>query len=155
MAHFEMRPFSTAEAEMIALWARTPDDLRRLEPGSAFPLDADQVAAWVFEANFAFTLRRDGDLVAYGEILEDEVAGDVEIQHVLVAPDVRNLGIGKALISRLCAFLAVSRPYPEVWLRAGRDNEPAARCARALGFAEVPAMSGERFLWLKKALHEL
>ena len=155
MAHFEMRPFSTAEAEMIALWARTPDDLRHLEPGVEFPLTADQIAAWVFQANFAFTLRRDGDLVAYGEILEDEVAGDVEIQHVLVAPDVRHSGIGKALVSRLCAFLAAARPYPDVWLRAGRDNPTIACCARALGFAEVPEMSGERFLWLQKALHEL
>ena len=152
MPQYEMRPFRTAEAEMIAHWAATPQDLWTLDASRDFPLTADQVAAWTFEAHFAFTLRREGDLVAYGEILEDEVEQDVEIQHLLVAPDMRNRGVGEAMLSRLCAFLAASRPYPEVWFRAGRDNAPAIACAHAVGFEDVPGKSGERYLWLKKSL---
>ncbi len=118
-------------------------------------MSADQVAAWTYEADYAFTLRRHGDLAAYAEIVEDVVENDVEIQHLLVAPDMRQAGVGKALLSRLCAFLAATRPYPEVWLRVGHDNEAAAACARAVGFERVAAMSGPRYFWLKKSLISL
>lgn len=152
MGHFDIRPFALPEAETIAHWAPTAEDVWNVANLEQAELTASLVAAWTMETTFAFTLRRDGDLVAYGEILEDEVEGDVEIQHLLVAPDMRGQGIGEALLSRLAAFLAASRPYPEVWMRVGRDNEPAARCARVVGFAEDEAMSGPRFLWLKKSL---
>lgn len=152
MSHFEMRPFAVAESEMIAHWATTQEDAWRVAGIEGGPLTADQVATWTMETNFAFTLRRDGDLVAYGEILEDEVEGDVEIQHLLVAPDMRRQGIGQAMLSRLTAFLSASRPYSEVWMRVGRDNEPAALCAHSMGFMEDEQMSGPRYLWLKKSL---
>lgn len=152
MPTFEMRPFALPESEQIARWAATPDEARAVTASEDFPLTADQVAAWTYEADFAFTLRRDGDLAAYGEIVEDVVEQDVEIQHLLVAPDMRSLGNGRALLSRLCAFLAAARPYPEVWLRVGRDNLAAAACARAVGFEDNPDMSGPRYRWLKKSL---
>ena len=152
MPAFEMRPLALPEAELIASWAATPEDVWALTASPEFPLTADQVAAWTYEADFAFTLRREGDLAAYAEIVEDVVEQDVEIQHLLVAPDLRAAGVGQAFLSRLCAFLAATRPYPEVWLRVGRDNAPAAACARAVGFEDIAAMSGPRFRWLKKSL---
>jgi len=152
MPRWEMRPFAVVEAETIAHWAATPQDARQVTGDDDFPLTREQVAAWPSEADHALTLRRDGDLVAYGEVVVDEVEGDVEIQHLLVAPDMRRLGVGQALLSRLCAFVAGLHPYPEVWARVGRDNETALRCARAVGFEEVEAMSGPRYRWLKKRL---
>lgn len=149
---WELRPFAMVEAERVAGWAATPEDVWNVAASEEFPLTADQVAAWTWEADYVFTLRRDGDLVAYGEIVEDVVENDVEIQHLLVAPDMRSVGVGKALLSRLCAFLAAVRPYPEVWLRVGRENLPAAACAQAVGFEAAPGMSGPRYLWLKKSL---
>jgi GNAT superfamily N-acetyltransferase len=104
------------------------------------------------EANWAFTLREDGDLVAYGDITEDEVDEDAEITHLLVAPDRRGRGNGKALLSRLCAFLEGARPYREVWLRSPRSHASLLRAAAAVGFDEVPEKSGPRYLWLKKRL---
>ena len=150
MSRFEMRPFALPEAETGRKLGGDAEDVWDVPPPRRVSPDGRSVAAWTYEADFAFTLRRDGDLVAYGEIVEDVVEHDVEIQHLLVAPDMRSAGVGKALLSRLCAFLAASRPYPEVWLRVGRDNAPAAACARAVGFEDDPAMSGPRFLWLKK-----
>ena len=152
MPTFELRPFTLPEAEWVAGWASTPAELREMAATDDFPLSADQVAAWTYEADFVFTLRREGDLVAYGEIVEDSVEGDVEIQHLLVASDMRSVGIGKALLSRLCAFLAATLPYPEVWLRVGRENLPAAACARAVGFEVEEKMCGPRYLWMKKSL---
>ena len=136
---------------MVASWAATSEDRSDLD-GADGPLTADDVALWTLEANWVFTLRRDGDLVAYGEIVEDEVEQDVEIQHLLVAPDMRRAGVGLALVERLCDFLAEGRPFPEVWLRAGRQNEAMLACAHAAGFADVAELSGPRYQWLKKTL---
>jgi ribosomal protein S18 acetylase RimI-like enzyme len=152
MGQFEMRPFTAPEAETVAHWAESADDIRHVAETEDEKVTPGLVNAWALETNFAFTLRRDGDLVAYGEIVEDEVENDVEVQHLLVAPDMRRRGIGKAMLSRLVAFIAASRPYPEVWMRVGRDNEPALHCAYAVGFIDDEAMAGPRFHWLKKTL---
>ena len=151
MAHYELCPFAPDEAGTVASWATSAEERQDLD-GVLAPLTADDVSLWSLEAHWAFTLRRDGHPVAYGEVAEDEVEGDVELLHLLVAPHARRGGVGRRLIVRLCAFLAESRPYPEVWLRAGRQNGAMQSCARAAGFVDIPQMSGPRFLWLKRPL---
>ncbi len=152
MPSYEMRPLALPEAETVAAWAQDAADVRFLTGADDFPLTAGDVAAWTYECDYALTLRRDGDLAAYAEIVEDVVEQDVEIQHLLVAPDLRSAGVGQAMLSRVCAFLAEAHPYPEVWLRVSRDNASAAACASAAGFEAVAEMSGPHFLWFKKRL---
>ena len=152
MPQFEMRPFHPAEAETIAHWVADPEDVWRLTGARDVDVNSDKVVSWTCEANFIFTLRSHGDLIAYGEIVEDEVDQDVEIQHLVVAPDFRGRGYGRAMLSRLCAFLAAGRPYTEVWFRVGRDNPNAAKCAEAVGFFIDEKMSGPRYAWYKKDL---
>ncbi len=149
---FELRPLALPEAETVAAWAATSEEARFLTGTESFPLTADDVAAWTYECDYALTLRRSGDLAAYAEIVEDVVEQDVEIQHLIVAPDLRSAGIGRAMLERVCAFLAEARPYSEVWLRVSRDNAPAAACAAAAGFATEEKMSGPRYQWYKKRI---
>ena len=149
---FELRPFAMPEAETIASWASDAAEVRFLTGADDFPLTPGDVAAWTYEADYALTLRRAGDLAAYAEIVEDVVEQDVEIQHLLVAPDLRSAGVGRAMLSRLCAFVSEVRPYQEVWLRVSRDNLPAAACAAAAGFVAEEKMSGPRYQWYKKSL---
>lgn len=149
---YELRPFAMPEAETIAGWAADADEVRFLTGTDDFPLTPGDVAAWTYEADYALTLRRGGDLAAYAEIVEDIVEQDVEIQHLLVAPDLRSVAVGRTMLLRCCAFLSEVRDYPEVWLRVSRDNAPAAACVSAAGFETVTQMSGPRYLWMKKAL---
>lgn len=152
MPQFEIRPFNPAEAETIAHWAVDMEDAWRLTGERGEPLTADRVVAWSWETNYSFTLRYRGDLVAYAEVLEDEVDNDVEIQHLLVAPDFRGKGMGRAMLDRVCEFISAAGPYPEVWMRVGRDNEPGARCATASGFTIDESLSGPRYAWYKRKL---
>lgn len=152
MTEFVLRPFAVAEAEQIAHWAATPQDLWQAASSREFPLTAKAVTRWTLEANFAWTLRVDGDLAAYAEIVEDDVEGDAEIQHLLVAPDLRGRGVGREILRRLCAFLGEQRPYPEAWVRAGRDNLAAVACAQSAGFEVSEAMSGPHYMWLKRTV---
>ncbi len=149
---FDLRPFALPEAEIVAGWASDAHEVRFLTGGDDFPLTPGDVAAWTYEADYALTLRRQGDLAAYAEVVEDTVEQDIEIQHLLVAPDLRSAGVGRAMLLRLCAFVAEIRPYPEVWLRVSRDNLPAAACAASAGFVAEEKMSGPRYQWYKKSL---
>lgn len=152
LLEYDLRPLALPECELVAAWAELPEEGQVLGVADEFPLTADTVAAWTYEVDYAFTLRRQGDLAAYGEITEDPVEQDVEISRVLVAPDMRGRGVGRALLLRLCEFLAEARPYPEVWLRAPQGGAALIACARSAGFVEVPKASGPRFLWMKKTL---
>ena len=152
LLEYELRPLALPECELVAAWADSPEEGQALGVPDEFPLTADTVAAWTYEVDYAFTLRRQGDLAAYGEITEDPVEQDVEISRVLVAPDMRGRGVGRALLLRLCAFLSEARPYPEVWLRAPRGGAALIACAHSVGFEDVPKASGPRFLWMKKTL---
>lgn len=149
---YELRPFQQVEAAMVAHWASEPDDLWNLTGQRDIPLTRDQVEAWPLESNFALTLRYLGDLVAFAEIVEDEVEGDAEIVHLVVAPDMRRAGHGTAMLERLCLFLQEARPWPHVWIRVGRDDQVTKRCAESAGFIEQPDVSGPRFVWLKRNL---
>jgi len=152
MPQYEIRPFNTVDAETVAHWASTDEDVWRLTGERDSQLTPDTVLAWRWEMHFCFTLRYDGDLVAYADVLEDDVDNDIEIQHLLVAPDFRSVGVGRAMLARVCAFIAEARPYAEVWMRVGRDNEPGARCATASGFVLDEALSGPRYGWYKRPL---
>jgi RimJ/RimL family protein N-acetyltransferase len=152
MPQFEIRPFSPKEAETVAHWVSDPEDVWRLTGNRDQVITGEKVIAWTWETNYTFTLRSFGDLIAYGEIVEDEVDNDVEIQHLLVAPDQRGKGFGAAMLSRLCAFLSAARPYQEVWIRVGRDNDAALRCVEKVGFIFQEAQSGPRYAWFKKSL---
>ncbi|MGO8674171.1 MAG: GNAT family N-acetyltransferase [Capsulimonadaceae bacterium] len=152
MPRYEIRPFQAAEAETVAYWASDPEDVWRLTGEREGPVTAEVVVSWVWVTNYCFTLRCNGDLVAYAEVLEDDVENDVEIQHLIVAPDSRGAGVGRAMLDRVCAFLSAARPYREVWMRVGRDNEPGALCATAAGFVLQEAQSGQRYAWYRKAL---
>lgn len=151
MALFELRPFALVEAAPIARWAQSAEDAWQAA-GTREPLTAADITRWTLETNYALTLRLDGDPVAYAEIVEDDVEGDAEIQHLLVAPDMRNRGVGREMLAHLCVFAAERLPYPDIWLRARRDHEPALRCARAAGFRAVEALSGPQYVWLKRAV---
>ncbi len=151
MALFEMRPFTLAEAGQIARWAQRAEDAWQVA-GAREPLTAADVTRWTLETNYALTLLLDGDPVAYAEIVEDDVEGDAEIQHLLIAPSMRGRGIGREMLARLCAFAGERLPYPDIWLRARRDHPPAIRCAQAAGFAPVEALSGPQYVWLKRAV---
>jgi ribosomal protein S18 acetylase RimI-like enzyme len=74
--------------------------------------------------------------VAYGEVWHDGVAGEAELARILVAPEERGRGVGRAL-TRLLAAEARAAGFDEVWLRVVPDNEQAIAAYRAAGFVRT------------------
>jgi ribosomal protein S18 acetylase RimI-like enzyme len=62
----------------------------------------------------------------YGELWMDDVADEVEMARIFVAPEYRGKGIGTALV-RALLDLSVNLGYGDVILRVRPDNEAAIR----------------------------
>jgi ribosomal-protein-alanine N-acetyltransferase len=106
---------------------------------------ADDVEAYLFAGP-------DESLVAYGELWLDEEEGEVELARLLVAPQRRSQGIGRALVTALVEQARRTHPeLPDVILRVRPENAQAIRAYAAAGLVAVPAdeqatwNAGQRF----------
>ncbi len=150
MPTYELMPFRLDDAALVADWFLDADDVAQVTGERQFPVEPDDVVVWSYEATRAYLLTEDDFPVAYGEIVEDDAEGDVEIARLVVAPPWRERQIGSVLVKLLADKVEQSFSYGETWLRVGRDNARQAAQALNNGFHEVPECSGEKFLWLKK-----
>jgi ribosomal protein S18 acetylase RimI-like enzyme len=151
---FQLRPFNLEDSSIVAAWVSSPEDAYALDPESLYPMSSEVVDQWRVESgsDYAFILCLDGEMVAYGDIIEDDAEKDIEIQRILVKPQLRDQGIGCALLNRLCAFIAENYPYSEVWMRVGPENDCAASCFRAAGFLVDETHTGPKYIWMKRSL---
>ncbi len=133
--------FDPAHAELVASWAVGDEVVRAWCAVEGDRVPADVVAAWSQDDDVeAFLLRDDAGLpVAYGELWLDDEEAEVELARLLVAPDRRGTGVGRALVRALSARAHETHPeLPTVVLRVRPENEQATRCYSAAGFAAVP-----------------
>ena len=79
-----------------------------------------------------------GEVLAYGELWEDLEGDEAELARLVVAPDARGHGHGRAL-TRALADEAHRRGFAEVWLRVVPENGAAIRAYAAAGFARASA----------------
>ena len=117
----------------------TPDSFRE-------DLHLDKMASW--------SLRRpDGALAAFGQTYERYGRG--HLARLVSNPAMRRQGAGRRLIERIIDALEASHDYDEYSLFVYRNNEPAYRCYRPLGFGVVDypedaAMPDKCFFLTKK-----
>lgn len=127
----ELEMFDVRSAAEVAGWARTPEEAAMW---CSLPVVTDEiVAGWSDRAGSeAFVLRDGGKVVAYGEIWVDTDENEVEIAHLIVAPNARGRGLGRRLVEGLVH--QARRHYPVVAIRVHSLNEIAIRCYTAAGF---------------------
>jgi [ribosomal protein S18]-alanine N-acetyltransferase len=98
----------------------------------------------------------DGVICAYGQVWEDQVEREVEIARVIVRPEVRRLGVGKAFVLQLGAE-ARRRGFPVVLAKIARRNRPGYACFNAAGFnrlrpedeATLNVDEAEQYVWMR------
>ncbi len=139
-----LTPFDPAAATLVAGWAA--GDATVVRAWTAIDADAippEVVAGWSAEDDveaFVFSESTDGPPVAYGELWLDHDDGDVELAHLLVAPERRDRGVGRVFVRALAEHARRSHPeLPLVLLRVQPENARAIRAYAAAGFVDVPA----------------
>lgn len=76
----------------------------------------------------------DGEtLVGYGEVWEDREEHEAELARLVIAPQYRGRGHGRAM-TRALAEEAHRRGFDGVWLRVVAENVAARRAYEAAGF---------------------
>lgn len=145
-----LTPFDPASAALVASWAAGDASVVRAWIAiEADAVPAEVVAGWADEDDveaFVFSEAADGTPVAYGELWLDHDEGDVELAHLLVAPERRGQGVGRAFVRALAEH--ARRTHPElslVLLRVQPENVRAIRAYAAAGFVDVPA--DEQVTW--------
>jgi ribosomal protein S18 acetylase RimI-like enzyme len=101
----------------------------------------------------------DGEqLLGYGELWLDTEEDEVELARIVVAPEARGRGLGRALVRGLLAEARLSG-MADVFMRVHPDNAAALRCYRGAGFEPVDTGSATAwnagqpvaYVWLRAA----
>ena len=135
-----LRRFVPVHAELVASWAVGAEVVRAWCAVEGDRVLADVVAGWSEADDVEAYLLSDGGVpVAYGELWLDDEEGEVELARLLVAPERRGQGVGRALTRALSARAQETHPeLPAVFLRVRPENVPAISCYTAAGFVDVP-----------------
>ncbi|HEX6148579.1 GNAT family N-acetyltransferase [Nocardioides sp.] len=136
---FDLVPFASAQADLVSSWAPTAAEVRSWCARTEAPVPPDVIAQWSTAGDVEAFLLRDGDApVAYGELWLDDEEGEVELARLLVAPDRRGQGVGRALTSLLADAARRHHPdLPTVCLRVLPENTAGHRAYEAAGFRFV------------------
>lgn len=107
-------------------------------PGFRFPFDAASFlrdCRWPEMASYVARKPDETQPVAFGQFYEYRER--IHFARLIVQPGLRGRGIGRRFIRLLAETAAHRLPLDEVSLFVYRDNAPALRCYRALGFAKT------------------
>jgi [ribosomal protein S18]-alanine N-acetyltransferase len=89
----------------------------------------------LIHASEKLCLVTDEDQVAYGFAIASAIAGEMEIENIVVSPQRRLRGWGRALLERLIEH-AREKDVKKIFLEVRESNLPAIMLYRSLGFTE-------------------
>ena len=126
---------TTSDLDILMSWLRDAESVLRWGgPGFKYPFTKRSFRKnchWR-EMN-SFSLKSpEGEFVAFGQ-LYDRI-GRINLARLIVRPDLRGLGLGRELIEMLMQVGKALFPLDEYSLFVHKDNVPALRCYKSLGF---------------------
>lgn len=132
----ELSVFQVQHAPEVASWATSAAEALAWCSHVGHPVPHERVVAWGHEPGCsAFVLTDGPELVGYGELWSDGDGEEVELAHLIVAPEARRRGFGVALTNAL--LLRARAVSDDVVLRVRPENDVAQRVYQRAGFERV------------------
>jgi ribosomal protein S18 acetylase RimI-like enzyme len=132
-------PAQNEHALVVAGWSRSAEEARRWCSVAEHPFPPERVTGWWAGSDvqpWVLVAEPDGPPVGYGELWLDEEEDEVELARLIVDPDRRRSGLGRALAAGLVEA-AQATGLSSCLLRVVPENAPAIGLYRAAGFVEV------------------
>jgi len=129
--------FGEEQTETILGWVMSAEDALGWAETPFLRIRPDLLETWHAQPGIVPCVGILGDeLCAYGHIWEDQVEREAEVGRVIVAPERRREGIGRAFVSLLAAE-ATRRGFETILARTPRSNRAAFACYRSAGFVRM------------------
>ncbi|GGY65135.1 hypothetical protein GCM10010363_53200 [Streptomyces omiyaensis] len=135
----DLLPCAPGHAAAVARWPASATEALHWCGHRGHPVPAETVAGWSRDPDsHAYVLTDGTELLGYGEVWHDHEEDEAELARIVVAPDARGRGLGRALV-RLLLAEARAAGFAEVFLRVHPNNAGALRCYEGAGFGRVDA----------------
>jgi RimJ/RimL family protein N-acetyltransferase len=136
---YTLRPAAPADLETVLTWIDTPDALR-LWGGDRLTWPPEVEKTWYeigADGRNSFALVDvDGRLAGFGQALPHDL-GRVHLGRIILSPAARGQGLGRVLVRALIDAAREHFHPGVITLNVYRENLPAVRLYRSLGFVVV------------------
>ena len=139
-----LKLFAREHADTIASWPLDAEEAKAWAGHkTTYPVSSGQMLEWHRDARSFVGIMHE-ELIAYGELWVSEDLGDVELARLIVKPELRGQGVGRAFVQALVDE-CMRRDFDEIFLRVVPGNQAAIRCDARAGF--VPVSGQEAVKW--------
>jgi [ribosomal protein S18]-alanine N-acetyltransferase len=142
---YHLEPFDRRDAAAVLSWARTAEEREAWAAITVDDPDESIFDRWHADQDvhpFGFVV--EGHLAGYGEVWEDPREHEAELARLIVDPNARGRGVGRAMV-RLLSGHARALGYDDVWVRVVPANAAAIRTYGAAGFVRTTPEEESRF----------
>jgi [ribosomal protein S18]-alanine N-acetyltransferase len=149
--------FRDEHAATILGWVRSAEDALCWAEAPFLRVGPELFEEWHAQRGIVPCVGVLGDEVcAYGQVMEDQVEREAEIARVIVRPDLRGQGLGRAFVLLLSAE-ARRRGFGVVVARIARRNRAGYACFHGAGFIRLSAADEaalnldepEEYVWMQ------
>ena len=134
MLELRTRPVAEAGFARLCTFAQSAEELFFLFPKASFPLTPAQLARAVAARADSTVVEGGGQVLAFANFYQWQVDGACAIGNVMVAPDYRGNGVGRALIDAMIMTALSKYRAREVRVSCFNRNTAALLFYARLGF---------------------
>lgn len=140
-----LRPATPDDLEVVLSWIDSPAALK-LWGGEHLTWPPEVSKTWgeigADERNTFALVDADGNVIGFGQALPRE-AGIAHLGRIILSPGVRGQGLGRVLVRALIDAARANINAGAITLYVYRDNLPAVRLYRSLGFGVAAEDEGK------------
>lgn len=128
-------PYTAEYAATVQGWIDSEETFRALGGHEEYPPADDLVASWQTEQRTSHLLFSNNRPIAFAQLWDHPLEMAVEIEHLLVKPDMRNHGVGSRMLVLLYEFASRWRGLAKVIAHVPQDQPAALACCLKAGFS--------------------